>query len=219
MTNENTARQTIIEACRKLTALGLTQGTSGNISVRYKDRMLITPSAVPYEQMRPGMIASLDLSGAEPQVWDGPMRPSSEWRFHWLCMKQRPDVTAVVHGHPPYCTALAILRKEIPPCHYMIATFGGSNVRCAEYALFGSMELAKNVVRALEGRHACLLANHGMVATGQGLDQAMWRAAELEALARQYHLASQMGAPVLLSEAELEEALARFSGYGVQGSR
>lgn len=162
MATELDVRKEIIDACLELNALGLNQGTSGNVSVRYEDRMLISPSATPYHRTTPDMIASLDLSGDMPDVWVGPRRPSTEWRFHWLTLKDRPDVTAVVHAHPPYCTSLAILRTTIPACHYMVAAFGGSTVRCADYATFGTAQLAQNVVVALEGRTACLMANHGM---------------------------------------------------------
>jgi len=216
MATEDDARRDLIEACLEMNASGLNQGTSGNISIQYEDRMLISPSATPYRKITPEMIASIDLTGDMPSTWDGPLKPSTEWRFHWLSMKHREDVTAVVHAHPPYCTTLGILRMTIPACHYMIAAFGGMDVRCSDYATFGSPELAEHVVAALEGRSACLMANHGMVATGTGIEQAMWRAIELEAIARQYHLTLQLGQPVLLSEDEIEDTNRMFAGYGVQ---
>lgn len=216
MATEQTARQDVIDACLAMNASGLSHGTSGNISVRFEDQMLISPSATPYDQMTPDMIASVDLSGEMPDVWHGPKKPSTEWRFHWAAMRQRADVTAVVHAHPPYCTALSILRKPIPACHYMVAIFGGMDVRVADYDTFGTSQLAANVARALEGRSACLMANHGMVATGTGIDQAMWRAGELESLAQQYHLALTIGEPHILSEKEMEGTFAMIAGYGVQ---
>ena len=216
MSTELDVRKDIIEACLEMNASGLNQGTSGNISVRTGDRMLITPSATPYKKMKPEMIASLDLSGDMTGTWEGPLKPSTEWRIHLGLLKERDDMDAIVHAHPTYCTALAILRKSIPACHYMIAAFGGTDVRCADYHVFGSAELSAMTLSAMEGRTACLLANHGMVAGGMGLEKAMWRATELEAIARQYYLASQLGDPVILSDAQINETLALFAGYGVQ---
>lgn len=216
MSTEADARKDIIAACLEMNASGLNQGTSGNISVRVGDRMLITPSAVPYDRMTPDMIAAMNLSGEMDGTWDGPKKPSTEWRIHWRLLKDRSDLTAIVHAHPTYCTTLAILREPIPACHYMIAAFGGMDVRCAGYHTFGSPELADMVVAAMEGRNACLLANHGMVAGGSGLAQAMWRAIELETIARQYCLARQLGDPVILSREEMDETFRMFAGYGVQ---
>lgn len=216
MTTDADARKDIIAACLDMNASGLNQGTSGNISIRHGDTMLITPSATPYDSMTPDMIAAMDLSGEMNFEWHGPLKPSTEWRIHWQLLKSRPDITAVVHAHPTYCTTLAILRRDIPACHYMIAAFGGMEVRCAGYHTFGSPELARMVVEAMDGRTACLMANHGMVTGGKGLAQAMWRAVELETIARQYYLASQLGDPVILSEDEMAETFRMFAGYGVQ---
>ncbi len=216
MTSEAEAREAIISACRDMNASGLNQGTSGNISIRHGDRMLISPSATPYDATAPEMIASMDLSGDMTEEWEGPLKPSTEWRFHWKLLKERPDLTAIVHAHPTYCTALAILRKPIPACHYMIAAFGGVDVRCSDYHTFGTETLADMVVEAMKDRTACLLANHGMLAAGAGIEQAMWRAIELETIARQYHLALQLGDPVILSNAQIDETLKAFAGYGVQ---
>ena len=213
---EADARQKIIDACRAMNAAGINQGTSGNVSIRHEGRMLISPSATPYDAMTPDMIASIDLAGEMTGEWDGPRKPSTEWRFHWLLLKHREDVGSVVHAHPTHCTALAILREPIPACHYMIAAFGGMDVRCAGYATFGSPELADLAVEALEDRTACLLANHGMVAVGGDVDQALWRAIELETIARQYHTARLIGDPVLLSKAEIDETFGMFAGYGRQ---
>ncbi len=211
---EAALRQGIVEACREMNATGLNQGTSGNVSVRFGAAMLITPSATPYDAMTPEMIATMPLSGDGD--WTGPRPPSSEWRFHRDILGSRPEIGAVVHAHPPFCTTLAIARREIPPCHYMIAAFGGPTVRCGGYAPFGTAELSEMALAALEDRTACLLANHGMIALGETLAKAMWRAVELETLARQYHQALMIGGPVLLSETEIEETRARFAGYGLR---
>lgn len=213
---EADARKDIVSACREMNANGLNQGTSGNISIRFEDRMLISPSATPYDQMTPDMIAAMDLTGEMTSDWEGPLKPSTEWRFHWKLLKERPEFAAIVHAHPSYCTALAILHKPIPACHYMIAAFGGTDVRCAGYHTFGTEDLAKMVVDAMTDRTACLLANHGMVAAGTSIQQAMWRAVELETIARQYCLALQLGDPVILSKDEIDETLKMFAGYGVQ---
>src|SRR5580692_4508594 len=172
--------------------------------------MLITPTSTPYETMSPEQIVLMKLDGAPVAG----QRPSSEWRFHRDILKARSEVNAVVHAHPPYATILAIMGLEIPPIHYMIACAGGDTVRCAPYATFGTEELSQAAVRALEGRSACLLAHHGMIAIGPSLAKAMWLAVEVETLARQYHGCLQIGTPPLLSKAEIENVLGRIAGYG-----
>ncbi len=213
MTSEASLRREIVDCCRQMNADGLNQGTSGNISARSGQRMLITPSGVAYEAMTPEMIAVMPLA-AEDGTWKGPARPSSEWRFHLDLMRARPEIGAIVHAHAPHATALAIARKPVPAVHYMIAAFGGADIRVADYATFGTAELSRNVLAAMNGRMACLMANHGMLAAGRSLDHAMRLAVELEALARQYVLALQIGGPVLLSDDEIAEAQIAFQGYG-----
>ena len=208
--SERTKRQSICSACRDMNRLGINQGTSGNISLRHKDGMLITPTATPYDSMKAEDIVFMKLDGA----LDAKQRPSSEWRFHCDILKSRPDVNAVVHAHPPFCTIIAIMGLEIPPIHYMVACAGGENIRCAPYATFGTEELSHHAVTALEGRSACLLAHHGMIAVGPSLPKAMWLAVEVETLARQYHGCLQLGTPPLLSKAEIEKVRARMAGYG-----
>ncbi len=207
-------RQAIIDKCIWMNANGLNQGTSGNISVRSGDTMLVTPSATPYESMTPEMIAAMPLDG-EYGSWDGPLKPTTEWRFHLDILKARPKVNAIVHTHSIYATSLAILRKEIPACHYMVAAFGGSNIRCSEYALYGTKKLSEYALKALDGRMGCLLGSHGVIALGETLEKAMWRAVELETLAKQYALSLQIGEPVILSDAEIEETLKGFASYGI----
>ncbi len=213
--DEHALRTELVHAARSMNALGINQGTSGNISVRCGVHMLITPSATPYDQIRPEDVASMALEG-ERGVWTGPLKPSTEWRFHLDILRGRPDAGAVVHTHATYCTTLAILRRPIPAVHYMMAAFGGTDVRCAPYATFGTADLAEHTLRALEGRNACLLANHGMVVVGATLAQAMWLAVELETLARQYCLSLQLGEPHVLSDAEMADAAKSFSTYGLQ---
>jgi L-fuculose-phosphate aldolase len=208
--NDNEKRQSIIDACVCMNALGINQGTSGNISLRHEAGMLITPTSVPYETMQPEQIVHMGLDGS----FDPAQRPSSEWRFHLDILKARPEVNAVVHAHPPYSTILAIMGLEIPPVHYMIAVAGGDTIRCAPYATFGTQELSQHAVRALEDRLACLLEHHGMIAIGPSLSKAMWIAVEVETLARQYHGCLQIGKPRLLSKEEIKNVLDRIAGYG-----
>jgi L-fuculose-phosphate aldolase len=209
-TGDTEKRRSIIEACLRMNALGINQGTSGNISLRHEAGMLITPTSVPYEAMRPEQIVLMDMSGAV----EGSQKPSSEWRFHLDILKARPEINAVVHAHPPYSTILAIMGMAIPPVHYMIACAGGDSIRCAPYATYGTQELSAHAVKALEGRSACLLAHHGMIAVGPSLTKAMWLAVEVEALARQYHGCLQIGTPPLLSKVEIETVLGKIKNYG-----
>lgn len=203
-------RDAVVSAARALGPLGLSAGMSGNVSVREGAAMLITPSAVPYDEMTPERLVSVDIATGEPSGG----KPSSEWRFHRDILAARPEVGAVVHAHPRHATALAMCRRDIPACHYMVAMFGGGDVRCSGYATFGTQALSDAALTALADRTACLLANHGVIVLGGGLDQAMHRAVELEALAAQYVAALAVGDLALLTEAEIAEALAAFAGYG-----
>ncbi len=203
-----------MDACRAMNALGINQGTSGNISVRHGRSMLISPSAVPYDEMSADQIVALTMDG--DGAWSGPAAPSTEWRMHLEILLRRPEAGAVVHGHPPFATALAIARREIPACHYMIAAFGGPTIRCAPYATFGTSELARHALTALAGRNACLLANHGVIVCGPTLARAMWLAAELETLARQYYHSLLIGGPVILSDAAVAATAEKLGSYGLR---
>jgi L-fuculose-phosphate aldolase len=206
-------RRAIIDSCKAMNAMGINQGTSGNISARYGSDMLITPSGVPYEELEPGDIAAMPIEG-EYGSWRGPLNPSSEWRFHLDIMRARPEVGGIVHTHSTYATTLAIAGKEIPACHYMIAAAGGPTIRLADYATYGTKELSENALKALEGRTCCLLANHGMIATGANLKRAFWLAVELETIAKQYYLTLAIGGPKILPEAEIGHVIEKFKGYG-----
>jgi L-fuculose-phosphate aldolase len=209
--SDRAKRQSIIDACLRMNSLGINQGTSGNISLRHNDGLLITPTGTPYETMQPEQIVFMKLDGTV----ETNQRPSSEWRFHRDILKARPEVNAVVHAHPPYSTILAIMGMAIPAVHYMIACAGGDTIRCAPYATFGTEELSQHAVAALEDRSACLLAHHGMIAVGPSLNRAMWLAVEVETLARQYHGCLQIGTPPLLPRAEIENVKGRMAGYGI----
>jgi L-fuculose-phosphate aldolase len=201
------SREALIAAAQEMARRGLAAGTSGNVSLRTAEGILITPSATPYEALTPEMIPLLHPDGS----FTGPLRPSSEWRFHLDIYLARPEVGGVVHHHAPYTTALAMARREIPACHYMIARFGGAPLRLAPYALFGTAELSANVLQALEGRTACLMANHGGIALGRDVNAALAAAAELEVLAQQYTLSLAAGGAVLLSDEEIEDAVRQFA--------
>ncbi len=203
-------RAQIIDACRKLEASGLNRGTSGNVSCRDGDHFLVTPSGLPVEKMTPACIVAVGFDGHVI----GPGKPSSEWHFHHDILRTRPEINAVVHTHSPHATALACLREDLPPFHYMIAIAGGESVRCAPYALFGTEALSQHAVVALDGRKACLLANHGLIALGRDLDEALAIAVEIESLCEQYLLVRQVGEPALLSVAQMREVIAKFDGYG-----
>jgi L-fuculose-phosphate aldolase len=206
-------RTGIVTACRHMNAIGLNQGTSGNISARFGDRMLMTPSGVPYHELAAEHLAAMPIDG-EYGSWEGPLAPSTEWRFHLDITRARPEVGAIVHAHSTFATALAIARKDIPACHYMIAAAGGPTIRCARYATYGTKQLSDNALKALDDRTCCLLANHGMIATGPNLDKAMWLAVELETIARQYVVSLSIGGPVLLSDAEIAKVKEGFKSYG-----
>lgn len=206
-------RSEIIATCRRLDAIGLNQGTSGNVSVRIAgDRFLVTPTGIPYDVMTEDEIAEVTFDGA----YHGPRRPSSEWRFHRDILARRPDVDTVIHTHAMFSTTIACQRLEIPAFHYMIAAAGGNSIRCADYATFGSQELADNVLKALEGRRACLLANHGVIATGRGLAAALGLLVEVETLAAQYWRVLQLGKPIVLDDVEMAKVVELFKTYGKQ---
>ena len=213
--DERALRQSIVDHCIGMNGSGLNQGTSGNISARCGKNMLITPSGRPYVTMKADDLAVMPIDG-EYGTWTGPFKPSSEWQFHLDIMKARSDVGAIVHTHSTFATILSMQRKPIPACHYMIAAFGGNDVRCSDYARYGTKELSDLALTALEGRTGCLLANHGMIAVGPTLEKAMWTAIELETIARQYYHALLIGGPVILSDAQIEETRKAFATYGLQ---
>ncbi|WP_421622090.1 class II aldolase/adducin family protein [Alkalilimnicola ehrlichii] len=199
----------LLAAARQLEALGLNQGTAGNLSVRSGDGLWITPSALPLEGLAPEDMVYLGLDG-RPQ---GRHRPSSEWRFHRDILAARPEVGAVVHSHAPYATTLACQRRPVPAFHYMVALAGGHDIRCSDYATFGTQALSEAALRALAGRRACLLANHGMIALGTDLPAALDLAREVEYLCRLYHQTLQTGRPRLLDREEMDRVQVRFQDY------
>lgn len=204
--------QSIVEAVRETERQHLNSGTAGNISVRIDGGLLITPTGIPTLELRAEMMVKVSLDGD----WSGAWRPSSEWAMHAAIYKAFSAAQAVVHAHADACVALSCLREGLPPFHYMIASYGGDTVRCAQYASFGSPELAQAAVAALEGRTACLLANHGMICYGATLAAALRSAVKLETLARQYLLTRSAGEPVLLNADAMADVHRRYKTYGNQ---
>ena len=203
----------IIAAARSLQKHQLGAGTAGNVSARIKQGYLITPTGMDYEALTPAQIVSMDLCGNRAE---GDLKPSSEWRFHQDIYAERADVNAIVHTHSPCATALSCTRQDLPAFHYMVAGAGGSSIRCAEYATFGTQALSDHALAALAGRRACLLANHGVIALGEDVESAFKMAQLVEELARQYLFSRMAGTPVLLDEAEMNVNLEKFRDYGKQ---
>lgn len=196
-------RSEIIETCLKMTASGINQGTAGNISVRVDDKLLITPSSLPYDQMAPEDIVEMDFDGN----WSGARRPSSEWRFHRDILAARQDVSVVLHCHSVHATALACLHRSIPSYHYMVGVAGGTDIRCAPYATFGTQALSDAALGALVDRKACLLGQHGQISLGKNLEAALWLAIEVETLADMYLKTLAVGEPPILPEEEMARVL------------
>lgn len=212
--SERALRQQIIDTCRQLEARGLNQGTSGNVSVRCgadaAAGFFLTPTNLPYDRMVPDDVVHVTLDGR----CTGRCRPSSELPFHLAIMQQRRDAVAVIHTHSTHATTMACLRKEIPAVHYLVGLFGGNNLRCAEYATFGTPELSANLLCALAGRRAALMANHGLVVIGSDLQQALALASEAETLATIYWRALCAGQPAILSDAEMAIVVNKFRDFG-----
>lgn len=213
-TLENELRKQLVDVSNQLLSLSLNRGTSGNCSVRLGSQILITPSGVPAKDLAPEAMVKLDGLGNVI----GPGRPSSEWQFHCDILSSRPDVDAVVHTHSLHATAQACAHKEIPAFHYMIAVAGGDTIRCAPYETFGTKALSLGAIKALENRYACLLANHGSIALGNNLNDALALALEVETLCEQYTYSQLLGGPHILSKSQMDEVLEKFKNYGVKGN-
>jgi L-fuculose-phosphate aldolase len=210
--SERGLKKAVLATARALNVERLNRGTAGNVSVRYGDGFLITPTGMTYDDCEWEDIVFVGLNGKT----SGRRKPSSEWRFHRDIYAARPEAGAVVHGHSPFAVSLACMGLAIPPFHYMVARFGGTDVRCADYATFGTQALSDGILAALHERRACLMAHHGMVVFGQGLEQAFALAVELEALCEQYWRVLQIGEPRLLPADEMARVLLAFRDYGRQ---
>ena len=209
-------RSALIEHAQRMAPAQLNRGSAGNLSVRAvhagQSGYLITPTGMTYADLTPDDLVFIGLDGSA----HGQRKPSSEWRFHHDVYASRPEAGAILHAHSPFAVTLACLRREIPPFHYMIARFGGDTLRCADYATFGTQALSNAALAALEGRCACLLANHGLLVFGSDLKHAFDLAVEAEELCEQYWRACAIGSPVLLDADEMHRVLAKFATYGQQ---
>jgi L-fuculose-phosphate aldolase len=206
-------RRKIIYTAQKMNALGINQGKSGNVSARADNGFLITPTGIAYDETKPEQIVETEFDGS----FAGDVLPSSEWRFHADIYCSRADVHAIVHTHSTFATTLACTVKVMPAFHYMIAAAGGADIRVAPYATFGTQELSDHAVTALDGRNACLLAQHGMIAVGATLEKTLALAVEVESLSRMYWQALQIGEPPVLDNAEMAIVIEKFRTYGQQG--
>jgi len=204
--------QQIIGTCLAMDTNRINQGSAGNVSVRFEEGFLITPSGMAYDRLVPDDIVYVGMDGSA----QGRLTPSSEWRMHLDIYAARPEAGAVLHAHSTFATALSCLRRNIPAFHYMVAVAGGVDIKCSDYALFGTQALSDTMLTALNERRACLLGTHGMICFHDELDKALWLAVEVETLAKQYWHACQAGEPVLLSDAQMSEVLEKFQHYGKQ---
>ena len=217
MTDEDlTLRRQMVDTCRKMNSTGINQGTAGNLSVRFGDGFLITPSSLPYDTMQPEDLVEMG--------WDGTYvgrRPSSEWRFHRDILRARSDVNVVLHCHSLYATTVACHHKTIPAFHYMVGVMGGNTLRCAAYATFGTQALSDAALVALQDRMACLLGQHGQISLGTTLEGALWMAVEVETLSRMYAQALTLGEPPILPDEEMDRVIAQMKrmsyGLGPEG--
>src|SRR5262245_48834800 len=208
---EAKARRGVIATALAMSRSGLSPGRSGNVSCRWRDGMLITPTGMAYDEIKLRDVVFVAGDGSAP----GKQRkPSSEWRFHLAAYQARPDMGAVVHTHSLHATALACAGKGIPAFHYMVAVAGGKDIPIVPYATFGTEELSRHVAEGLAERNACLMKNHGLIALGATLSGALELAAEVEVLASQYAKVLTLGEPIVLDDAEMANVLERFKSYG-----
>lgn len=205
----------VLASARGMNACGINRGSAGNVSARCAGGFIITPTGMDHAACEPADMVKLGADGTAEAPFNR-RKPSSEWRFHRDIYAAHPAAGAIVHTHSPFATALACQRQGIPSFHYMVARFGGADVRCAGYATFGTQELSDAILQALQDRSACLMAHHGMVVYGHDPAHALALAVELETLCEQYWRALQLGAPKLLAAAEMDAVLAKFAGYGQQ---
>ena len=209
---DSQSRSHMVDICRRMNITGINQGTAGNLSLRTESGFLITPSSLPYDVLTADDIVEMDCDGS----YEG-RRPSSEWRFHRDILKSRQDINVVLHCHSVYATTLACHHKVIPAFHYMVGVAGGTTIRCASYATFGTQALSDAALEALEGRMACLLGQHGQISLGKDLESALALAVEVETLSRLYVQALTLGDPPVLSDEEMERVIEqmRRMSYGL----
>lgn len=209
--SEKALRKALIATAVATSMRGLTPGRSGNVSARFANGMLITPTGMAYDALEASDVVFVDRDGG---VMGGQRKPSSEWHFHLAAYASRPDRHALVHTHSMHATVLACAHKPIPAFHYMVAVAGGKDIPCVPYATFGTVDLARHVAEGLQQRDACLLANHGQIAIGETLDAALELAFEVETLSAQYFKVLQLGEPNILPDAEMAVMIEKFKSYG-----
>lgn len=207
---ERELRQALVDAMQQMASMGLNHGTAGNVSVRMDDDFLVSPSGIPAEQLSPEMMVRIDSEGQ----YEGEFKPTSEWRMHTGLLMQRQDVNAIVHCHSRFATTLACAHKTIPPLHYMTSVTGAGEILLAPYATFGSQALADGIAQTLQGRLACLMANHGQIALGNSIEHALSIASEVEVQASYYYGTLAIGGPQVLSNEAIDEVMAKFKTYG-----
>lgn len=205
-------RRELINYGKKLLNEGYTLGTGGNLSIydREQKLMAITPSGIAFEAIEPEDIVIMKLDGT---IVDGKRKQSSEWRMHKLFYERRTDINAVIHGHTIYSTVFGVLRRDLPASHYMIAV-AGKDVKCAEYASFGTSELAENVFKAMTDRKAVILANHGILTGGTDLADAYNVLEEVEYISQIHIMAESIGKPILIDDDEMKNMAEKFKTYG-----
>ena len=215
----NNLKKEVIEYAKKLNSSNLSPLRSGNISIRAdqngKKGFLITPSGIKYDQLNEENIVFLELDESlnNDKILKNDLNPSSEWRFHQDIYIKKKDACAIVHAHSPHATAVSAHGKNIPAFHYMIALAGGDDIKCSEYATFGTKKLSQNMLTALEKRKACLMSNHGQVAFGKNLEEAFELAQEVENICHQYINALKIGNPMILSDEEMSKILKQINSY------
>jgi L-fuculose-phosphate aldolase len=207
---ERQLREQLVDAMVAMAEQGLNHGTAGNVSVRFGDQFLVSPSGVPAEQLSPEMMVLVNEHGE----FVGDFKPTSEWRMHTGLLIRREDVSAIVHCHSRFATTLACAHKTIPPLHYMTSVTGAGEILLAPYATFGSQELADGIAATLRGRYACLMANHGQIALGKTIDEALSIASEVEVQASYYYGTLAIGGPQVLPDSAIDEVLEKFQTYG-----
>ncbi len=205
-----TESQHLLNTALEMNAVGINQGTAGNVSVRKASGYLITPSGMAYDECTAKDMVSMSMDGKS----HGALKPSSEWRFHQDLYRNRMDVNAIVHVHSTFATTLACMGKEVPAFHYMVAVAGGKTIRCAKYYTFGTQALSDAVIEAMQERKACLMANHGMIATGADLKKALAMAIEVEKLCEIYYRLLLLGGGNTLDNTEMDHILEKFQSYG-----
>ena len=203
-------KKELVKTTEYLNNKNINRGSSGNLSYRTTNGFMITPSSIPNDKLNEKSCVQMAFDG----TYKNKLKPSTEWRIHRDIYLKREDIFAIIHAHPTFSTAIACMNIDIPSFHYMIAVAGGDNVRCARYATFGTEQLSKNVIKALDNRSACLMANHGLIVGEKNLKFALKLTEEVENLSKQYLQILKSGKkPVLLSKNEMKKNIKKIKDY------